>query len=167
MTKLRKIWTLVLTVVMCCALFALPVSAASKTKNLRVFTSDGYSYINSTVTLTASNDSGTKGTIKFNSNATFMGYDGCNVTIPAGAKYSYKADSFKDGSTITLTLVESSVSSSKLSNLKYYYCVKLTGKVHTSGNSFSKLEKIDSFTVPLATARWNGVTQKVGFYFKN
>ena len=166
MEKTRKLLSLLLVVVVCMGLFSMPVSAASKKQSLRVFSSEGYKYVDSTITMKATNNSGTHGTIKFNKSATFMGFDGTDVTIPSGAEYEYKADSFKDGSSIKLTLNKDSVTKNEYKDLKEFYCVSLTGKVHSSGNSFSKLEKIDCFKVPLAIAQWNGVTQKVGFYLK-
>ena len=166
MVKTKKLLSLLLIVVVCLGIFSTPVSAASKTQSLRVFSSEGYKYVDSTITMKASNNSGTRGTIKFNKSATFMGFDGTDLTIPAKTEYTYEVNSFKDGSKITLTLNKGSVSKEKYDELKYFYCVNLTGKIHTSGNSFSKLEKIDCFKVPLAIAQWNGVTQKVGFYLK-
>ncbi|MDY6339800.1 MAG: hypothetical protein SPL61_09245 [Saccharofermentans sp.] len=167
MRKARKLVSSLLVIIFCFTFFGTPVSAATKSQTLRVFTSEGYSYIGATITMKTSKSSDKKGTIKFNNNATFMGFDGCMCTIPSGAVYSYKADSFKDGAKIELTLDKDTVSNEVYKDLKYYYCVNLTGKIHTSGNSFNKVEKIDCFKVPsLAIARWNGVTQKVGFYLK-
>lgn len=167
MGNARKTLSSLLVIIVCFTFFGTPVSAATKSQTLRVFTSEGYSYIGATITMKTSKKSDKKGTIKFNSNATFMGFDGCMCTIPSGAEYSYTADSFKDGAKIELTLDKDTVSKKAYNDLKDYYCVNLTGKIHSSGNSFSKVEKIDCFKIPsLAIARWNGVTQKVGFYLK-